>query len=96
MYVVLIMLGLLIAVGAAATLIWIDHRRSEQADRNVAMLRQELQALVGQQAQAISAQMGQLGQSMNCPARALSTSETCPQNWHLARIAIGSLHASPF
>jgi DNA recombination protein RmuC len=65
MYVVLIMLGLLIAVGAAATLIWIDHRRSEQADRNVAMLRQELQALVGQQAQAISAQMGQLGQSMN-------------------------------
>jgi DNA recombination protein RmuC len=57
-------LGLVIAGGAVAILIWIDHRRSEQSDRNVAMLRQELQALVGQQGQAISGQMGQLAHSV--------------------------------
>ena len=54
-------LGLVIAVGIVVIFIWIDHRRSET---NVAMLRQELQALVGQQGQAISAQMGQLAQSV--------------------------------
>ncbi len=56
--------GLVIAGGAVAILLWIDHRRSEQSDRNVAMLRQELQALVGQQGQAISGQVGQLAHSV--------------------------------
>jgi DNA recombination protein RmuC len=64
MNVLLGVLGLVIAVGAVAILIWIDHRRAEQSDRNVAMLRQELQTLVGQQGQAISGQMGQLAQSV--------------------------------
>lgn len=64
MNVLLAVSGLVIVGAAVAILIWIDHRRSEQSERNVAMLRQELQALVGLQGQAISGQMGQLAHSV--------------------------------
>jgi DNA recombination protein RmuC len=52
---------LVITVVAMGVVVWMDHRRAE---RNVAMFRQEIQGVVGQQAQAMSVQMGQLVQSV--------------------------------